>query len=185
MKKVLSAVVLSAAVVATAGQAHAYGDFNIAINGVRGTLMGIMYTDNTEIYINLGDFQTENNQVVFDHQFSETGKLLQTVDYKSILQSRGDTGAVHMSFVIHDMIGASTQPRHWDAYYATTTPDHGGEVPDDRVTFATTGANSLNPFKRFNTFTTNAYNGANLLGSDDILVMEVDNEYSWHLNAIN
>jgi hypothetical protein len=90
-----------------------------------------------------------------------------------------------MSFVMFDMVGADTTPRHWDAYYATTSPLHGGEVPDDRNNHATTGYYSTNPFKRFNTFTVNAYNGANLLGSDDILVMEADNEYSWHLNSIN
>jgi hypothetical protein len=183
MKKVLSALVLSAAVVATAGQAHAYDDFNIENDGVRGTLMGILYTDSTEIYINLGDFQTANNQIVFDHQFSETDKLLQTVDYKSILAARGDTGEVHMSYVLDDMVGTAWSPRYWDAYYATTSNVHGGEVPS--YNGHSTGNDSVQPFSNFEWLVSNAYKGANFLGADDVLVMEVDNEYSWHLNANN
>jgi hypothetical protein len=181
MKKVLSAVVLSAAVVASAGQAHAYGDFNIEVDGVRGTLMGILYTEQTEIYLNLGDFQTANNTIVFDHQFSETDKLLATVDYKSILASRGDTGEVHMSYVLHDMVAPAWSPRYWDAYYATTSNVHGGEVPIYNGHSA--GDDSEIPFSNFNMFLTNSYNGANLLGTDDVLVMDAASEWSWANNA--
>jgi hypothetical protein len=181
MKKVLSALVLSAAVVATAGQAYAYDDFNLETNGVRGTLMGILYTEQTEIYLNLGDFLTTNNTVVFDHQFTETDKLLATVDYKSILANRGDTGEVHMSYTLHDMVGIDWTPRYSDVYYATTSNVHGGEVP--AFNGQTTGEDGAVHFQNYEQFVNNAYRGANLLGSDDVIVMEVDNEYSWHNNA--
>jgi hypothetical protein len=184
MKKVLSAVVLSAAVVATAGQAQAYDDFNIGTDEdlSRGTMMGILYTANTEIILNLGNFKTANNDVDFDHQFTETDKVLATVDYKSILAQRGDTGEVHMSYLINDMVGAVWSPRYWDAYYATTSQTHGGETPS--YNGSTAGDyDSLNPFLNWDMLITNAYKGANKLGSDDVMVMEVDNEWSWHLNG--
>jgi hypothetical protein len=183
MKKVLSALVLSAAVVATAGQAYAYGNFKISDEGdtSRGTLMGILFTDTYEIYLNLGDFETANNTVVVDHRFNETDKLLATVDYKSIFASRGDTGEVHMSYVLHDIVGQGWSPRYWDAYFATTSQAHGGEVPS--YLGETTGDNGTNPFSNFDMFITNSYKGANLLGTDDVLVMEASNEYSWANNA--
>jgi hypothetical protein len=181
MKKVLSALVLSAAVVASAGQAYAYGDFNEEVNGVRGTLMGILYTDSTEIYINLGDFLTANNTIVYDHQFSETDKPLQTVNYQSILAARGDTGEVHMSYLLNDMVGADWSPRYWDAYYATTSNVHGGAIP--AYLGHSTGNDSVQHFSNWSWLVGNAYTGANMLGEDDVLVMDADNEWSWHNNA--
>jgi hypothetical protein len=181
MKKVLSALVLSAAVVATAGQAYAYGDFNVEADGVRGTLMGILFTDTTEIYLNLGDFQTANNSLVFDHQFSQEDKVLATVDYKSIFASRGDTGEVHMSYVLHDIVGTIESPRYWDAYYATTSQTHGGEVPS--YLGHNTGEDSVQPFMNYEMFMNNSYKGANMLGTADVLVMDAASEWSWANNA--
>jgi hypothetical protein len=168
MKKVLSALVLSAAVVASAGQAQAYGDFNIYV----GNMVGVIYTDSTEIVMNLGNFQTANNPIDFDHMFSETDKPLATVDYKSILANRGDTGSVYVSFYLDDMKTAQATPRYWDAYYATTDASHGGEVPVPGIT----GYASLAPFKKFNTlsstFMVYAKNQSVAEGGADVLVRD-------------
>jgi hypothetical protein len=138
MKKVLSAVVLSAAVVASAGQAHAYGDFNIW-DGVRGTLVGVIYTDSTEIVLNLGNFKTTNNSTSFQHQFTDENKELTATtngfgvanfDYKQILADRNDTGAVHVAFYLDDMVSAAITPRVWNAYYTTTSTTNGGEAAE-------------------------------------------------------
>jgi hypothetical protein len=169
MKKVLSALVLSAAVVATAGQAQAYENFDVQ----NGFMVGVIYTDSTEIVLNLGSFQTTNNTIVFDHMFSETDKTLATVDYQSILTNRGDTGAVHVSFYLDDQATATATPRYWDAYYATTDANHGGDVPQG-VGGVTTGSKSVNPFTKFNNqsniFLTNANIQAVAEGGADVLV---------------
>jgi hypothetical protein len=171
MKKVLSALVLSAAVVATAGQAQAYEDFNV----YNGTMVGVIYTDSTEIVINLGNFETTNNTVVFDHMFSEIDKTIATVDYKSILASRNDTGSVRVSFYLDDMFTATATPRYWDAYYATTDANYGGEVPQG-TGGVTTGTKSVNPFTKFeslsNTFMVFAQQQAVAEGGADVLVRD-------------
>jgi len=149
MKKVLSAVVLSAAVMATAGQAYAYGDFNV-MEGARGTLVQILYTDTHEVVINHGNFLTTNNTQVFDHRFTDQNKSLNVVDYKSIFTGLGDTGAVKTAFYIDDMVTPAAVPPNWDVYYATTSATNGGEVPTPL-----TGTNSLKPFKKFNTLSVN------------------------------
>jgi hypothetical protein len=171
MKKVLSALVLSAAVVATAGQAYAYEDFNVW----NGTMVGVIYTDSTEIVLNLGNFQTTNNALVFDHMFSETDKTLATVDYKSILADRGDTGSVHVSFYLDDMFSGTATPRYWDVYYATTDASHGGEVVQG-LGGLTTGAKSVTPYTKFNslsnTFLTFAQQAAAANSGADVLVRD-------------
>jgi hypothetical protein len=152
MKKVLSALVLSAAVVASAGQAYAYDDFNI-FNDKRGTLVQVLYTwdDNAattekEIIVNNGDFLTSNNTVLFDHQFSETNKVLSTVDYSTIFGADQAGKEVRVAYYLDDMVTAAYSPRNWDAYYVTTDLAHGGEVPTP-----TSGKTSNSAFKKFNT----------------------------------
>jgi len=167
MKKVLSAVVLSAAVVATAGQAQAYGDFNV-YDGERGTLVGVIYTDTTEIILNLGDFNTANNSVLFDHEFTQSNKVLATVDYKAILTSRNDNGAVRVSFYLDDMPASDEHIPNWDAYYATSSLTNGGEVPSGGL--STTGPDSLEIFNYFNYLSCNVLERSNIQGSDDVLI---------------
>lgn len=175
MKKVLSAVVLSAAVVATAGQAYAYNDFNVA-NGERGTLVGAIYTDTTEILLNLGDFKTANNTLVFDHEFTQTDKLLATVDYKAILATRNDNGPVRVAFYLDDMPEANVDKNNWDAYYATTSLTNGGEVPawGDENGVSATGDTSVEPFNYFSYRSQNVLGGGNDQGSDDVLVRDAN-----------
>lgn len=136
MKKVLSAVVLSAAVVASAGQAYAYGDIN-CWDGAKGTMLGVIYTDSTEIVLNLGNFKTTNNPTSFNHLLTDENKVLTSTangfdngsfNYKQILADRGDTGAVHVAFYMDDMVSAANMPSIWEAYYATTSTTNGGEI---------------------------------------------------------
>jgi hypothetical protein len=182
MKKVLSALALSAAVLASAGQAYAYDDINI----YNGTMLGVIYTDSTEIIFNMGNFLTTNNTAVFDHTFLEEDKLLTTIDYKTILSNRGDTGSVYMSFFIDDMKNSQPTPRNWDVYYATTDLSHGGEAPTPL-----TGSPSAAPFTKFNslanTYMTNVRNAANAAtpaGMDQVDMIIIDDTSStgsfWH-----
>jgi len=174
MKKVLSAVVLSAAMVAAAGQAQAYEDFNV-VGGARGTMVGVIYTENTEIILNLGNFLTTNNTLVYDHQFSEVNKTLATVDYKSILADRNDTGSVHVAFYLDDMVTPAATPRYWDAYYATTDASHGGAAPQG-TGGATTGSKSVAPFTKFNSLSVNlltsALNASTADGGADVVTVD-------------
>jgi hypothetical protein len=179
MKKVLSALVLSAAVVASAGQAYAYEDFNV-YNNERGTMVGVIYTNQTEILLNLGDFLTDHNTVVYDHMFTESNKVLATVDYKAILASRNDNGPVRVSFYLDDMISSDTDTHYWDAYYATTSLAHGGEVPawGDENDVSATGATAVEPFNYWLQRSSNVLVYGNIQGSDDVLVRDPNVEGS-------
>jgi hypothetical protein len=149
MKKVLSAVVLSAAVVATAGQAHAYGNFiEVTGDSNRGVLVQVLYNSEKEVIINNGRFQTYNYNAAlgaYDHTFSAENKDLSTVNVASYFA--GSTSPVKVAYYIDDMIsndfGVSNR---WDAYYVTTSPVNGGAVVKDPFTGATTGIDSKTPF---------------------------------------
>ncbi|MBV5305321.1 MAG: VPLPA-CTERM sorting domain-containing protein [Desulfobulbaceae bacterium] len=109
MKKVLSAVVLSAAVVATAGQAHAWGNF---------TLTQAMYDmdKKVEIAVDHGIF----NQAI---DFTATNKVLNTaVNYQTTAGSFGANATNMKTGYWIDGYGVSGD-LVWDIYFVTTTAD--------------------------------------------------------------
>jgi hypothetical protein len=118
MKKVLSALVLSAAVVATAGQAYAYGDFKDQINH---TLILGMYdktvsTQVWEIGVNLGQLGidwnfTDSNKNLLDTHTSVQNALL---GYEDLFTNKGA--------VLNDVrVGMFMQESLTSVYFATTS----------------------------------------------------------------
>lgn len=195
MKKVLSAIALTAALVGTmASNAQANQGYPSSTNYNEfwmGSMVAAIYTQETEILLHLGDFATVNvlgQGLPYQHTFQETDKLLQSVDYQSILASRNDTGDVRVSMFIHDMWNTLEDPRYWDIYYTTTSPIHGGEVPTWDGYLTTSGESSQDAFTYFNTKGGNVIVGANLLGQGaDILVRDTFTSYSFtqEMNAMS
>jgi hypothetical protein len=158
MKKVLSAVVLSAAVVATAGQAYAYSDFYATGEFInRGVLVQVLYNAEKEVIVNNGIFQTYNYNAAlgsFDHTFAEQNKDLSTVNVASYFA--GSTTPVKVAYYIDDMISSDySLSTRWDAYYVTTSPIHGNAPVVDPITGVTTGNGSEFPFTVFSEYSTN------------------------------
>jgi hypothetical protein len=108
MKKVLSAVVLSAAVVATAGQAFAFGNF---------TLTQAMYDVDNKVEIGV-----DHGVVGTDWNFTDTNVVLNTVNYQAIATTYGaDASTMKTGFWL-DALLVNTDLL-WDIYFVTTTPD--------------------------------------------------------------
>jgi len=106
MKKVLSAVVLSAAVVATAGQAHAFGNF---------TLTQALYDADQKVEIGV-----DHGVVGTDFSFTDTNVVLNTVDYQAIAASYGaDASSMKTGFWLDGFV--NTSDMIWDIYFVTTT----------------------------------------------------------------
>jgi hypothetical protein len=114
MKKVLSALVLSAAVVATAGQASAatWGStlasnnniLNLSIYGIDGGV---------EMGLNLGKLGTDFN-------FSDTNKVLGNIDYAGNAATYGvDYKKLQAGVWMDGVTGTSTGTRIYDIYFAT------------------------------------------------------------------
>ncbi len=106
MKKVLSAVVLSAAVVATAGQAYAFGDF---------TLTQALYDADQKVEIGV-----DHGNVGVDFNFTDTNVVLNTVNYQAIAASYGaDATTMKTGFWLDGLV--TTNDMIWDIYFVTTT----------------------------------------------------------------
>ncbi|KAF0188071.1 MAG: hypothetical protein FD168_2072 [Desulfobulbaceae bacterium] len=106
MKKVLSAVVLSAAVVATAGQAFAFGNF---------TLTQAMYDMDSKVEI-----AVDHGVVGVDWNFADTNVVLNTVNYQAIATSYGaDASTMKTGFWLDGFV--NTSDMIWDIYFATTS----------------------------------------------------------------
>jgi hypothetical protein len=115
MKKVLSALALSAAVVASAGQASAATPWvpelmnnnnilNLSIYGIDGGV---------EMALNLGKVGTDFN-------FSDTNKVLGNIDYAANAAIYGvDYNKLRAGVWMDGVIGTSTGTRIYDIYYAT------------------------------------------------------------------
>lgn len=202
MKKVLSAVVLSAAVVATAGQAHAFGNF---------TLTQALY--DVDIYGNEAqkvEIGVDHGVVGTDFSFTDTNVVLNTVNYQAIAASYGveNTSMMKTGYWLDAFVNTSNMI--WDIYFVTTTDV--APVPSIASSYSSfnSAANLLadaynlndtdgdgvmaRPFQNDNAYTdkmnTNStpgkYAGANPLptfGEIDIAAMTEDtqNVYLWHM----
>jgi hypothetical protein len=106
MKKVLSAVVLSAAVMATAGQAHAFGNF---------TLTQALYDADQKVEIGV-----DHGNLGTDFSFTDTNVVLNTVNYQAIAASYGaDAATMKTGFWLDGLV--NTGDMIWDIYFVTTT----------------------------------------------------------------
>jgi purine-nucleoside phosphorylase len=110
MKKVLSAVVLSAAVVATAGQAFAFGNFEL-------TQVYYDYANKVEMALDLGTFNEASD-------FTRTNVVLKSsFDYVARANAYGySTPAFNLMYTgmyIDNIV--TTNDSIWDVYFVTTT----------------------------------------------------------------
>jgi len=106
MKKIVSAVVLSAAVVATAGQAHAFGNF---------TLTQAMYDAELKVEI-----AVDHGVLGTDFSFTDTNVVLNTVDYQAIAASYdADASTMKTGFWLDGLV--TTTNMIWDIYFVTTS----------------------------------------------------------------
>jgi hypothetical protein len=134
MKKVLSALVLSTAVVATAGQAHAFGNFEL-------TQVIYDFNKKVEIAVDLGTFDQASD---FTPQSNVV--LRSNLDYVALANAKGaGIGTVYnqlrTGFYIDSMINTSAPS--WDIYFVTTeNVAPAASVPQKYVTF-NNAANSL------------------------------------------
>lgn len=106
MKKVLSAVVLSAAVIATAGQAHAWGNF---------TLTQAMYDMENKVEIGV-----DHGVVGVDWNFADKNVVLNTVNYQAIASSySADASTMKTGYWLDGFV--NTGDMIWDIYFVTSS----------------------------------------------------------------
>jgi hypothetical protein len=122
MKKVLSAVVLSAAVVATAGQAYAYAPGDQF--GTFSLTMG-MYTPDAKVEIgrNLGVLANTDGfgNAATNLTLTETNKSLGSVNYQALAAARGaNAGDLQIGFIVDGVTAVNFIEPKWDLYFATT-----------------------------------------------------------------
>jgi hypothetical protein len=195
MKKVLSAVVISAAVVATAGQAYAFGNF---------TLTQAMYDMENKVEIGV-----DHGNVGVDFNFTDTNVVLNTVNYQAIAASYGaDATTMKTGFWLDAFVNTSDMIQ--DIYFVTTTPDAPAPTGNTKYASFNSAANTLGfaygnldldtdgvvdrEYQDTNAYmdkmnansTDGSYAGANLnflLGEIDIAAMTGDTQdvYLWHM----
>lgn len=122
MKKVLSAVVLSAAVVATAGQAFAYAPGDQF--GTFSLTMG-MYTADAKVEIgrNLGVLANTDGfgNAATNLTLTETNKSLGSVNYQALAAARGaNAGDLRIGIFVDGITAVNFVEPKWDLYFATT-----------------------------------------------------------------
>jgi hypothetical protein len=140
MKKVLSAVVLSAAVVATAGQAYAFGNF---------TLTQALYdVDQYGFEGKKVEIGVDHGVVGVDFNFTDTNVVLNTVNYQAIAASYNveNTSMMRTGYWLDAIV--NTGDLIWDIYFVTTSVD----AP------TLTTANKYLPFNSAANTLGNAYN---------------------------
>jgi hypothetical protein len=143
MKKVLSALVLSAAVVATAGQAHAFGN-NFLTQTIYGTYFDYTLNDETQMYDEVVKFAEIGVEHGFNLNLSQSNVALNQVNYNSLfstiqthtvedyidedgnaaqrlVNANAAVTGLKTGYWIDGVIGAGDNVK--DFYYVTTTSD--------------------------------------------------------------
>jgi hypothetical protein len=122
MKKVLSALVLSAAVVASAGQAYAYAPGDQF--GTFSLTMGMYTADNkVEIGKNLGVLANTDGfgNAATNLTLTETNKSLGSVNYQALAAERGaNAGDLRIGMFVDGITAVNFIEPKWDLYFATT-----------------------------------------------------------------
>jgi len=115
MKKVLSAVVLSAAVVATAGQAYAFGNFHLT--------QALYDVDQYQFEGKKVEIGVDHGTVGVDFNFSDTNVVLNTVNYQAIAASYNveNTSMMRTGYWLDAIV--NTSDMIWDIYFVTTAQD--------------------------------------------------------------
>jgi hypothetical protein len=195
MKKVLSTLALSATVIATAGQAYAFGDFH---------LIQVMYDID-----NMVEIAIDHGKLGVDFNFTDPYPIWNNINYQSIAKSYGaDASTMRTGYFLDGIV--NTSDMIWDIYFATTSSTPPAAPIASSYSSFNSAANTLNnayqaldldfdgvvarPYQSTNAYTnmmnTNStpgkYAGANnspLLGEIDIAAMTGDttNVYLWHM----
>jgi hypothetical protein len=194
MKKVLSAVVLSAAVVATAGQAYAFGD-NFLTQTIYGSYMDTIIDDSTGLPEQVVKYAEIGVEHGYNLNLSQTNVALNQVNYNTLfsnivshewdetLQALVNVNAVvtglKTEYWIDDVFNANSNPKNF--YFMTTAPlEDLTRVPS---------ANKFTPTNLATGYVHTFYNGKDnttpgiTIGIGD--VEEQNNSYTMRMNVAN